>query len=155
MDAAIGAGAVRPHLELTEAAGLGDRLELALHEDLVPHAPADEVGHGHDADLVLGAEAQQVGSRAIVPSSFMISQMTPEGFRPARRARSTEPSVWPVRTSTPPSRARSGKTWPGVTRSCADLEGSMATRMVWARSAAEIPVLTPSRASMETVKAVP
>ena len=31
----------------------------------------------------------------------------------------------------------------------------MATWMVWARSAAEMPVVTPSRASMETVKAVP
>ena len=37
------------------------------------------------------------GMRAIVPSSFMISQITPAGVRPARRARSTEPSVWPAR----------------------------------------------------------
>ena len=54
---------------------------------------------------------------AIAPSSRMISQMTPEGLSPARRARSTEASVWPARTSTPPLRARSGKTWPGRTRS--------------------------------------
>ena len=47
----------------------------------------------------------------------MISQITPAGFSPASRARSTEPSVWPARRSTPPSRARSGKTWPGRTRS--------------------------------------
>ena len=45
----------------------------------------------------------------MVPSSFMISQMTPAGMRPAMRARSTEASVWPARTSTPPLRARSGK----------------------------------------------
>ena len=31
----------------------------------------------------------------------------------------------------------------------------MATRMVWARSAAEIPVVTPSAASMDSVNAVP
>ena len=37
------------------------------------------------------------GTRAIVPSSFMISQTTPAGFRPARRARSTAASVWPAR----------------------------------------------------------
>ncbi len=43
----------------------------------------------------------------------MISQITPEGLRPASRATSTAASVWPVRTSTPPSRATSGKTWPG------------------------------------------
>ncbi len=36
--------------------------------------------------------------RAISPSSRMISQMTPAGVRPARRARSTEASVWPART---------------------------------------------------------
>ena len=57
------------------------------------------------------------GTRAIVPSSFMISQTTPAGFRPASRARSTAASVCPARWSTPPSRARSGKTWPGWTRS--------------------------------------
>ena len=71
------------------------------------------------------------------------------------RARSTEASVWPARTSTPPRRARRGKTWPGRARSAAVDLGSMAVRMVWARSAAEMPVVTPSRASMVSVKAVP
>jgi hypothetical protein len=85
----------------------------------------------------------------MVPSSRMISQMTPAGVRPAMRARSTEASVWPARTRTPPRRARSGKTWPGRARSEAVERGSMATRMVWARSAAEMPVVTPSRASMD------
>ncbi len=47
----------------------------------------------------------------------MISQTTPAGLRPARRARSTAASVWPARRRTPPSRARSGKTCPGWTRS--------------------------------------
>ena len=50
------------------------------------------------------------GRRAMVPSSFMISQITPEGCSPARRLMSTAASVWPARTSTPPLRARSGKT---------------------------------------------
>ena len=85
----------------------------------------------------------------------MISQMTPAGVRPARRARSTEPSVCPVRTSTPPSRARSGKTWPGVTRSSGRDVDIAAMRVVWARSAALMPVVTPARASMLTVNAVP
>ena len=35
------------------------------------------------------------GTRAIVPSSFMISHTTPAGIRPASRARSTAASVWP------------------------------------------------------------
>src|SRR6266851_3304907 len=49
------------------------------------------------------------GTRAMVPSSFMISQMTPAGLNPAMRARSTEASVWPARTRTPPVRARSAE----------------------------------------------
>ena len=95
------------------------------------------------------------GTRAIVPSSFMISQTTPDGVKPASRARSTEASVWPMRSSTPPGFARSGKTWPGCTRSRCVESGWIATWIVWLRSAAEIPVVTPSRASTETVKAVP
>jgi len=51
----------------------------------------------------------------MVPSSFMISQITADGLRPAKRARSTPASVCPVRSSTPPGRAMSGNTWPGCT----------------------------------------
>ena len=95
------------------------------------------------------------GTRAIVPSSFMISHTTPADWSPASRARSTAASVWPERFRTPPGRARSGNTWPGLTRSRGSAVGSTATWIVWARSAAEMPVETPSRASIETVKAVP
>ena len=52
------------------------------------------------------AKATRSGRRAMLPSSFMISQITPAGLRPASRAMSTAASVWPARTSTPPSRAR-------------------------------------------------
>src|SRR5918995_33987 len=90
----------------------------------------------------------------MVPSSFMTSQITPDGFSPASRARSTAASVCPVRSRTPPSLALSGKTWPGWTRSLGPECGSIATWIVRARSAAEIPVVTPSRASTETVNAV-
>ena len=100
------------------------------------------------------AKSIRSSSRAMVPSSRMISQITPEGLRPARRETSTAASVWPARTSTPPGRATSGKTWPGETIASALLALSMATAMVRARSAAEMPVVTPSRASIETVKAV-
>ena len=91
----------------------------------------------------LRAYGTRSGTRAMVPSSFMISQMTPAGLRPARRARSTAASVWPARSSTPPGRAMSGNTWPGCTRSPGRDSGSMATWMVCARSAAEMPVVTP------------
>src|SRR3989454_6761820 len=90
------------------------------------------------------------------PSGFRISQITPAGYSPARRARSMLASVWPTRCSTPPGRARSGNTCPGRRRSEGTLAGSTATRMVAARSAAEMPVVTPNRvaASIDTVKAV-
>ena len=52
-------------------------------------------------------------------------------------------------------RARSGKTCPGRARSFGTASSAMAARMVVARSAAEIPVVTPWRASIDTVKAVP
>ena len=84
----------------------------------------------------------------------MISQITPAGVSPARRARSTAASVWPVRSSTPPALALSGNTWPGWTRSSGFDFGSIATWIVCARSWAEMPVVTPSRASTETVNAV-
>ncbi len=63
-------------------------------------------------------------------------------------------SVWPVRSSVPPSFAFSGKMCPGWTRSPGPECGSIATWTVRARSWAEIPVVTPSAASIEIVKAV-
>ncbi len=84
----------------------------------------------------------------------MISQITPAGSSPASRAMSTAASVCPVRISVPPSRAASGNTCPGVTMSAGDVSGLIATAIVCARSCAEIPVVTPSRASIETVKLV-
>src|SRR5690606_26161620 len=58
------------------------------------------------------------------------------------------------RRSTPPSRALRGKTWPGRERSDGRASSRIAVRIVVARSCAEMPVVTPSRASIETVKAV-
>ena len=62
--------------------------------------------------------------------------------------------MWPARRSTPPSTARSGKMWPGRVSSYGSVAESTSTRMVRARSAAEMPVLMPSRASTETEYAV-
>ena len=93
--------------------------------------------------------------RAIVPSSFMISQITPAGLRPASRARSTDASVCPVRSSTPPGLALSGKTWPGWTRSRGAGAGvDRDLRSCGRGRRREMPVVTPSRASTETVNAV-
>ena len=90
----------------------------------------------------------------MVPSSFIISQITPFAFNPARRARSTEPSVWPDLTITPPFFALKGNMCPGRTRSSGFALSAVAARIVVARSAAEIPVVTPSLASMDIVNPV-
>ena len=86
----------------------------------------------------------------------MISQTTPAGIEP-REPREVDCRLRLARRAarTPPGFARSGKTWPGCTRSCGTELGSIATWIVRARSCAEIPVDTPSRASIETVNAVP
>ena len=96
------------------------------------------------------------GRRAMEPSGLRISQMTPAGSNPARRAKSTEASVCPTRRNTPPGTARNGKMWPGRRRSSGRLVGSISTLMVVARSKALMPVVTPYLrcASTDTVKSV-
>ena len=69
--------------------------------------------------------------------------------------RSQPASVCPARASTPPSCAMTGKMWPGCTRSSGRASGAIAASTVRARSAAEMPVVTPSAASIDTVKLVP
>ena len=91
----------------------------------------------------------------MVPSSFTSSHNTAAGRRPAIRARSTAASVCPGRRRTPPSLARSGTTCPGRASCPGLVPGSASNRIVYARSAAEMPVLTFSRASTVTVYAVP
>src|SRR3989338_9248241 len=59
------------------------------------------------------AISSKSGRLAMVPSSFKISQITADGFKPANLDKSIEPSVCPLRTKTPPLRARSGKICPG------------------------------------------
>src|SRR3954454_9157911 len=98
--------------------------------------------------------AARSSARAIVPSSFCTSQITPAGMSPARRARSIDASVWPVRSSTPPALAFSGCTWPPTTMSSGPFSGSIAVCIVCAWSWTLMPVVTPSRASMVTVNGV-
>ncbi len=104
----------------------------------------------------LRANGISSGSRSISPSSPAISTMAPAGRRPASRARSTAASVCPLRTRTPPGRARSGKMWPGRTKSDASALPLARSWSVVARSEAEMPVVTPCapEASTETVNAV-
>ena len=90
----------------------------------------------------------------MVPSSFMISTIIAEGSSPARRARSHPASVCPARVSTPPGCAITGKMCPGCRRSSGRALGFTAVMTVCARSCAEMPVVTPSAASMDSVKLV-
>jgi hypothetical protein len=100
------------------------------------------------------AKATRSGSRAIVPSSFMISQITPDGVEAGEpghvhrglgmaRAHQHAAGAGAEREDMPGRRDVGGV-----------LPGSIATATVRARSWAEMPVETPSRASIETVKAV-
>ena len=102
-----------------------------------------------------GRRSTRSGSRAMVPSSFMISQITPAGLRPGQ-ARDVDRRLGMAGAHQHAAVARppAGRRGPGVTMSCGPCVGSMATATVRARSAAEMPVVTPSRASIETVKAV-
>ena len=103
----------------------------------------------------VSANSSNSGKRAISPSGFITSQITADGVKSAKRVKSQPASVCPARTKTPPSRARRGNMCPGWTISLAPNFGLAATAIVRARSDAEIPVVTPSRASIETVKFVP
>mmetsp|Transcript_1412 Transcript_1412/g.4528 ORF Transcript_1412/g.4528 Transcript_1412/m.4528 type:complete len:305 (+) Transcript_1412:930-1844(+) len=109
------------------------------------------------ARLCVFANSPRSSQRAISPSSSRtISQSAPAGARPASRARSTDASVWPPRSSVPPGRARSGKRWPGRQNRSWPLRGSASARSVRARSLAEMPVvMSPPSKSTDTAKAVP
>ena len=80
------------------------------------------------------------GSRIIEPSSATTSAIAPTGSRPARRMSSTAASVWPPRSRTPPSTARSGRMWPGRMTLDGRRAGSASTLSVCARSDALMPV---------------
>ena len=60
-------------------------------------------------------------------------------------ARSTAASVCPARRSTPPSLARSGKTWPGFWKSRGVTSVLVTAFAVIARSCALVPVVVPWR----------
>ncbi len=77
------------------------------------------------------------------------------GCSPARRARSTAASVWPLRRNTPASWAYSGFIWPGRPNVSGTDSGSASARMVAQRSSMLTPVEQPSSLSTVTVNGVP
>ena len=101
------------------------------------------------------ATSTNCGKRAMLPSSFMISTITPAGLKPAKRAKSIAASVCPVRRKTPPCLAVRGNICPGRASSCGLVSSFTKAKIVLARSAAEMPVVTPLPfKSTDTVKAV-
>jgi hypothetical protein len=86
--------------------------------------------------LCLVAKVSMSAPLAMVPLGFVSSQRTAASSNPANRANSTEPSVWPCLSKTPPAAARSGNTCPGRVRSEATASFAMAVRIVVTRSAA-------------------
>ena len=59
------------------------------------------------------ANFSRSGLLAIVPSSLTISHITAAGFNPANLDKSTDASVWPALTKTPPSLYLIGNMCPG------------------------------------------
>ena len=94
--------------------------------------------------------------RAIVPSSFMISQITAAGWRPGE-AREIDRALGLAGAAQHAAGLGDQREHVARARQVATAARSraIATWIVRARSAAEMPVVTPSRASIETVNAVP
>ena len=114
--------AVRDRLELAEL-GRQPHRDDALDELL--HAPAvlDEVGDGDHLQVVALAERREIrdaGHRPVVVHDLADDA----GGIEAREPREVDGRLGLARAlSTPPGFARSGKTWPGCTRSCGDRAG--------------------------------
>ena len=94
------------------------------------------------------------GNLAIEPSSLIISTITEAGSNPASLAKSQPASVWPALVRTPPGCDISGNICPGLDISFDVASGITAVRIVCALSYADMPVVTPSEASIEIVKLV-
>ena len=91
----------------------------------------------------------------MVPSSLTTSTSTPGRGQPGQPGqvdrRLGVPAAAPARR---PRGSAAGRRGPGRVISHGSVAESASTRTVWARSAAEMPVVTPSRASTEIVYAV-
>ena len=73
--------------------GRQPRLGHAVHEALGAEPVPTSCATVMNVSPCSSAKRSSAGRLAIVPSAFRISQITPAGFRPARRARSTAASV--------------------------------------------------------------
>ena len=145
--------AVADGLEVAEA-GRQLRRRDALDELLVAAAVGDEVGDGDDLQVVALAVLDEVADarhRAVVVHDLADHA----GRVQAGEAGEVDGGLGLAGALEHAAGAAfSGKMCPGWTRSRGVLSGSIATWIVRARSCAEMPVVTPSRASIETVNGV-
>ena len=154
MDRAVDHVAVADHPELAER-GRQAALPDPVHRLLVQHAVLDEVRDGADLELVVAREHVEV--RPPGHGAVLVHDLDDDGGGlEAREPREVAGrlGVPGPRVSTPPAWARRGKMWPGWTKSSGRASRLAARCMVSARSWAEIPVPTPSAASIETVNIV-
>ena len=133
-----------------------DRRDRDLRDELLGAAAVgDEIGDRADLDRVRLREHDQLAHprhRAVVVHDLADDA----GWAQARDPREVDRGLRMAGADqgAPPRRAFNGNTWPGVAMSCGCVSGLMATAIVRARSAAEMPVVTPVRASIEAVNAV-
>ena len=101
------------------------RLGEPADELLVLAPVADEVGDRDEQQAVLVGEPFELG-RAGHVHLLLVDDLAQHAGRVQTGepcARSTVASVWPARFSTPPSRASSGRMWPGRARSSGACRG--------------------------------
>ena len=90
------------------ATGGQPRLGDPLHHRFVAQAVLDDVGDGDDLESVDARELDQVVAPRHRAVLFQDLADDAGGLQPCQPRQVDAPSVWPVRTSTPPSRARNG-----------------------------------------------
>ena len=116
-----------------------------LHQRLGAHPVLDQIRDRDHQQAVLASRTSPArGTRAIVPSSFMISQITPAGIEPGD-AREVDGRFGLARRA--PARRRRARAAGTCGRAARDRDGlvagSIAASTVAARSAAEMPVVVP------------
>jgi len=131
---------VGDHAETAKARGQ-DRFRDAPDVALVLHAVANEVRHREHLQVVFLAKFNKLRHArhgAVITHDFADDARRSEA---GDSGESTEASVWPARTSTPPLRARRGKCGRGARGPAASFLDRWPSEFVMARSEALIPVV--------------
>lgn len=127
----------------------GDQLDA-----VVQVAPGDQLRDGDDRQVLALAQSEDVGRPQYFTGVVDDFADRTDRWQPRQPAQVDGCLGVSDALEDSPALARSGSTWPGRIRSDASASGLPRTRSVVARSAAEIPVVTPAAASTLTVYAV-